>query len=79
VAAGGDRVHVRVPELYASWNPTEADLVPWVYKLRGDLGALDPTVEFDAAAAAAHAWRVAKHERTRSRREDGRTLPRRDA
>jgi hypothetical protein len=67
----------RLPELYASWNPTDADLFLWVYKLRRDLRAHDATVDFDAAAS--HARRAKEHERSRRqvRREGSRPLPRR--
>jgi hypothetical protein len=67
-----------VPEEYASWNPTDADLFLWVYKLRRDLRAHDATVDFDAAASEAR--RTSRHERSRRevRREGGRPLPRRN-
>jgi hypothetical protein len=66
-----------LPELYASWNPTDADLFLWVYKLRRDLRGQDATVDFDAAAS--HARQVNQHERSRRqfRREGSRPLPRR--
>jgi hypothetical protein len=39
-----------LPELYASWNPTDADLFLWVYKIRRDPRGQDAAVDFDAAA-----------------------------
>lgn len=39
-----------LPRLYASWHPTEADLVLWVYQLRRDLQAHDENVEWTAVA-----------------------------
>jgi hypothetical protein len=67
-----------LPELYASWQPTEADLFLWLYKLRRDLRVHDPAIDFDAAAA--HARETTRHERSRRefRRGDGRPLPRLD-
>jgi len=63
-------------ELYASWNPTDADLFLWVFKLRRDLRAHDATADFDAAAS--HARRADKeHSRREVRREGSRPLPRR--
>ena len=64
-------------ELYASWNPTEADHFLWVYKLRRDLRAHDAAVDFDTAAR--HAREIRHHERSRRefRRGDGRPLPHR--
>ena len=63
-------------ELYAAWNPTDADLFLWVYKLRRDLRAHDPTADFDAAAS--HARQADKeHTRREVRREGSRPLPRR--
>jgi hypothetical protein len=66
-----------LPELYASWNPTDADLFLWVYKLRRDLRGQDAAIDFDAAAA--HARGVKQHERSRRQvlREGSRPLPRR--
>jgi hypothetical protein len=67
-----------LPELYASWNPTDADLFLWIYKLRRDLRAQDATVDFDAAAFQAR--KTSRHERSRRevRREGSRPLPRRN-
>ena len=64
-------------EEYASWNPTDADLFLWIYKLRRDLRAHDATVDFDAAASQAR--ETSRHERSRRevRREGSRPLPRR--
>jgi hypothetical protein len=66
-----------LPELYASWNPTDADLFLWVYKLRRDLRGQDAAIDFDAAAT--HARGVKQHERSRRQvlREGSRPLPRR--
>jgi hypothetical protein len=66
-----------LPELYASWNPTDADLFLWVYKLRRDLRARDAAVDFDAAAS--HAREQRRHERSRRefRRGASRPLPQR--
>jgi hypothetical protein len=64
-------------ELYASWNPTDADLFLWVYKIRRDLRGHDAAIDFDAAAT--HARGVKQHERSRrqARREAGRPLAQR--
>jgi hypothetical protein len=66
-----------LPELYASWNPTDADLFLWVYKLRRDLRGQDAAIDFDAAAT--HARGSKQHERSRRQvlREGSRPLPRR--
>jgi hypothetical protein len=66
-----------LPELYASWNPTDADLFLWVYKIRRDLRGQDAAIDFDAAAT--HARGAKQHERSRRqvRREGSRPLPRR--
>lgn len=66
-----------LPELYASWNPTDADLFLWVYKLRRDLRAREAAVDFDVAAS--HAREVRRHERSRRefRRGASRPLPQR--
>jgi hypothetical protein len=48
---GVDAAHrVGLPELYASWHSTDADLFLWLYQLRRDLRAFDAGVDFDAAA-----------------------------
>jgi hypothetical protein len=65
-----------LPELYASWHSTDADLFLWLYQLRRDLRAFDGTVDFDAAARHARelhlGWR-----RKRDHLRNGRTpLPR---
>jgi hypothetical protein len=67
-----------LPEIYASWQPTEADFFLWLYKLRRDLRVGDPAIDFDAAAV--HARETTHHERSRRqfRRGDGHPLPRRD-
>jgi hypothetical protein len=66
-----------LPELYASWNPTDANLFLWVYKIRRDLRGQDAAIDFDAAAT--HARGAKQHERSRRqvRREGSRPLPRR--
>jgi hypothetical protein len=61
---GLDAVHrAGLPEQYASWNPTDADLFLWVYKIRRDLRGHDAAIDFDAAAA--HARGTKQHERSR--------------
>jgi len=68
-------------ELYASWNPTEADHFLWVYKIRRDLRARDAAVDFDAAASHARGGTSAskphEHSRREVRREGSRPLPQR--
>jgi hypothetical protein len=70
-----------LPELYASWNSTDADLFLWVYKIRRDLRARDAAVDFDAAATHARqgtsASKPHEHSRREVRREGSRPLPRR--
>jgi hypothetical protein len=75
---GLDAVHrAGLLALYASWNPTEADLFLWVYKIRRDLCGQDAAIDFDAAATHAHG--VKHHERSRRQVlcEGSRPLPRR--
>jgi hypothetical protein len=66
-----------LPEVYASWNPTDVDLFLWVYKIRRDLRGQDDAIDFDAAAT--HARGAEYHERSRRQvlREGSRPLPRR--
>jgi hypothetical protein len=66
-----------LPELYASWNPTDSDLFLWVYKIRRDLRGQDAAIDFDAAAT--HARGGKQHERSRRQvlREGSRPLARR--
>jgi hypothetical protein len=65
-----------LPEIYASWDATEADMVLWIYQLRRDLRGHAATVDFDAAAD--YARQIDKHRRSRRqfRREGSRPLPR---
>jgi hypothetical protein len=67
-----------LPDQYASWNPTDADLFLWVDKIRRDLRGQDASIDFDAAAE--HARGTKQHERSRRqvRREGSRPLPRRN-
>ena len=69
---GVDAAHrASLPELYASWHSTDADLFLWLYQIRRDLRAYDASVDFDAAAAHARelhlGWR-----RKREHLRDGR-------
>jgi hypothetical protein len=66
-----------LPELYGSWNSTEADRFLWICTLRRDLRARDPAVDFDVAAS--HARDVSRHVRSRRefRRGASRPLPQR--
>jgi hypothetical protein len=76
---GLDAIHrAGLADEYASWNPTDADLFLWVYKLRRDLRAHDASADFDAAASQAR--KTSRHERSRRevRREGNRPLPRRN-
>jgi hypothetical protein len=66
-----------LPEVYASWNPTDADLFLWVYKLRRDLRAHDAALDFDAAATHAQAAKHHQRSRRQALREGSRPLPRR--
>jgi hypothetical protein len=62
---------VGLPELYASWHSTDADLFLWLYQIRRDLRAHDPSVDFDAAAQRAlhiNLGRKRKREHLRGRR-----------
>jgi hypothetical protein len=61
-----------LPEAYASWRSTDADLFLWLYQIRRDLRAHDPSVDFDTAAEHArhvNLGRRRKREHLRGRRE----------
>jgi hypothetical protein len=66
-----------LPELYASWNPTDADLFLWIYKIRRDLRGHDETIDFDAAATQARGAKHHERSRRQARREGSRPLPKR--
>ena len=65
-----------LPELYASWHSTDADLFLWVYQLRRDLRALDPAIGFDAAAQHARTVDLGRARKRHHLREGSRPLPR---
>jgi hypothetical protein len=61
-----------LPELYASWHSTDADLFLWVYQLRRDLRGHDATIDFDAASRHARTLNLGrrrKREHLRGRRQ----------
>jgi hypothetical protein len=60
-----------LPELYASWHSTDADLFLWVYQLRRDLRGHDATIDFDAAARHARTLNLGRR-RKRDHLRDGR-------
>jgi len=66
-----------LPELYASWRPTDADLFLWVYQLRRDLRAHDPTVDFDAASRHARQLDLGRRRKRDHLRNGRRPLPKR--
>jgi hypothetical protein len=67
-----------LPELYASWRSTDADLFLWVYQLRRDLRAHDPAIDFDAAARHARELDLGRRRKRHHLREGRRPLPQRD-
>jgi hypothetical protein len=62
-----------LPELYASWHSTDADLFLWIYQLRRDLRAHDPSLDFDAAAEHARELNLGRKRKREHLR--GRSLP----
>jgi len=67
-----------LPELYASWRSTDADLFLWIHQLRRDLRAHDETIDFDAAAAHARQLNLGRRRKRHHLRNANRPLPRRD-
>jgi hypothetical protein len=67
-----------LPELYASWRSTDADLFLWIYQLRRDLRAHDPAIDFDAAAGHARQLDLGRRRKRHHLREGRRPLPKRD-
>jgi hypothetical protein len=67
-----------LPELYASWRSTDADLFLWIYQLRRDLRAHDPAIDFDAAARHARQLDLGRRRKRHHLREGRRPLPQRD-
>ena len=68
-----------LPELYASWRPTDADLFLWIYQLRRDLRGHDASVDFDAAARHARHVNLGRRRKREHLRGSRRPLPQRDA
>jgi hypothetical protein len=68
-----------LPERYASWHKTDADMFLWVYKFRRDLRGHDPAIDFDAAAQHAGQVHLGRSERRTFLREGRRPLPHRDS
>jgi uncharacterized ParB-like nuclease family protein len=68
-----------LPELYASWYPTDADLFLWLYQLRRDLRGSDAEVDFDAAARHARTLNLGRRRKRLHLREGRRPLQRRAA
>jgi hypothetical protein len=66
-----------LPELYASWRSTDADLFLWIYQLRRDLRGHDATVDFDAAAGHARQLDLGRRRKREHLRDGSRPLPRR--
>jgi hypothetical protein len=66
-----------LPELYASWRSTDADLFLWVYQLRRDLRGHDATIDFDAAARHARQLNLGRRRKRTHLRDGSRPLPRR--
>jgi hypothetical protein len=66
-----------LPQLYASWHPTDGDLFLWVYQLRRDLRAHDHDVDFDAAARHARGVHLGYLRKRHHLRDGGTPLPRR--
>jgi hypothetical protein len=56
---------------------TDADLFLWLYQLRRDLRAHDPSIDFDAAAVHARTLNLGWRRKRRHLREGGRPLERR--
>jgi hypothetical protein len=68
-----------LPELYASWHSTDADLFLWLYQIRRDLRGHDESVDFDAAARHARELNLGRRRKRDHLRRGSRPLPRRDA
>ena len=68
-----------LPELYASWHPTDADLFLWIYQLRRDLRGHDATIDFDAAAGHARQLNLGRRRKREHLRDGRRPLPTRDS
>ena len=66
-----------LPELYASWHSTDADLFLWVYQLRRDLRGHDATIDFDAAARHASQLNLGRRRKRDHLRDGSRPLPHR--
>ena len=66
-----------LPQLYASWHPTDGDLFLWVYQLRRDLRAHDHDIDFDAAARHARGVHLGYLRKRHHLRDGGTPLPRR--
>jgi hypothetical protein len=64
-----------LPELYASWKSTDADLFLWIYQLRRDLRAHDATLDFDAAARHARQLNLGRRRKRDHLRDGRRPLP----
>lgn len=64
-----------LPELYASWHSTDADLFLWLYQLRRDLRAFDAAVDFDAAARHALGLDLGRRRKREHLRNGRRPLP----
>jgi hypothetical protein len=64
-----------LPELYASWHSTDADLFLWVYQLRRDLRGHDATIDFDAAARHARTLNLGRRRKRDHLRDGRRPLP----
>ncbi len=67
-----------LPELYASWRSTDADLFLWIYQLRRDLRGHDAAIDFDAAAGHARQLDLGRRRKREHLREGRRPLPPRD-
>lgn len=68
-----------LPELYASWKSTDADLFLWIYQLRRDLRGHDATVDFDAAARHATQLNLGRRRKRDHLRDGSRPLPNRSS
>jgi hypothetical protein len=66
-----------LPERYASWRSTDADLFLWVYQVRRDLRGHDETIDFDAAASHARQLNLGRRRKRHHLREGRRPLPQR--
>jgi hypothetical protein len=64
-----------LPERFASWNSTDADLWLCVYQWRRDLRGYDDTIDFDAAARHSYGVDFGRAAKRRHMREGSRPLP----